>query len=156
MPASALLPGVLGAAVHGIDFKKRMRWGDVEQSFARPVQWLLALHGQEVVPVVFADVKSGRMTFGHRFLSPGPHPVGRPRDYAGLLERAHVLAAVEARKERIRTEVSAAAARAGGPRPRGPGAPRPGHRAGGVAQPRCSAASRSATWTSRPRCWSRR
>ncbi|MGZ6163228.1 MAG: glycine--tRNA ligase subunit beta [Myxococcaceae bacterium] len=113
-PASVLLPAILGAAVHGIEFKKRMRWGDVEQSFARPVHWLLALQGQEVVPVVFADVKSGRMTFGHRFLSPGPHPVARPRDYAGLLERSHVVPAVEARKERIRAEVSAAAARAGG------------------------------------------
>ena len=119
-PASALLPGVLGAAVHGIEFKKRMRWGDVEQSFARPVQWLLGLHGEEVVPVVFADVRSGRMTFGHRFLSPGPQPVAHPRDYPGLLERAHVLADVAARKERIRVEVTAAAARAGGRVPEDP------------------------------------
>ena len=113
-PASALLPGLLGAAVHAIQFKKSMRWGDVEQTFARPVQWLLALHGQEVVPVVFADVKSGRMTEGHRFLSPGPHPVARPSDYPGLLERAHVLADVARRKERIRSEVAEAARRVGG------------------------------------------
>ncbi len=113
-PASALMPAVLGAAVHGIEFKKRMRWGDVEQSFARPVQWLLALHGQEVVPVVFADVKSGRMTFGHRFLSPGAHPVAHPRDYSGLLERAQVLADVGTRKEQIRSEAAEAARRAGG------------------------------------------
>jgi glycyl-tRNA synthetase beta chain len=112
--ASALLPGILGAAVHGIEFKKSMRWGEVEQTFARPVQWLLALHGQEVVPVVFADVKSGRMTFGHRFLSPGPHPVGHPRDYPGLLERAQVMAEVARRKERIRTEAAEAARQAGG------------------------------------------
>src|SRR5215468_9286598 len=113
-PASALLPGVLGAAVHGIQFRKSMRWGDVEQTFARPVQWLLALHGQEVVPVVFADVKSGRMTLGHRFLSPGPHPVAHPRDYPGLLERAHVMADVARRKERIRTAAAEAARKAGG------------------------------------------
>ncbi len=113
-PASALLPALLGAAVQGIQFKKRMRWGDVEQSFARPVQWLLALHGQEVVPVVFADVKSGRMTLGHRFLSPGPFPVSHPRDYPGLLERAQVLADVGVRKERIRNEAVEAARRAGG------------------------------------------
>ncbi|HEY1416451.1 MAG TPA: glycine--tRNA ligase subunit beta, partial [Myxococcaceae bacterium] len=112
--ASALLPGLLGAAVHGIQFKKSMRWGDVEQTFARPVQWLLALHGQEVVPVVFADVKSGRMTLGHRFLSPGPHPVAHPRDYPGLLERAHVMADVARRKERIRTEATEAARKVGG------------------------------------------
>ncbi|HZJ55695.1 MAG TPA: glycine--tRNA ligase subunit beta [Myxococcaceae bacterium] len=113
-PASALLPGVLGAAVHGIEFRKSMRWGEVEQTFARPVQWLLALHGLEVVPVVFADVKSGRMTLGHRFLAPGPHPVADPREYPGLLERAHVLADVTRRKERIRTEVAEAARKAGG------------------------------------------
>ena len=113
-PASALLPGVLGAAVHGIQFRKSMRWGDVEQTFARPVQWLLALYGQEVVPVVFADVKSGRMTLGHRFLSPGPHPVAHPRDYPGLLERAQVLADVSRRKERIRTDAAEAARSAGG------------------------------------------
>jgi len=112
--ASALLPGLLGAAVHGIEFRKSMRWGEAEQTFARPVQWLLALHGQEVFPVVFADVKSGRMTLGHRFLSPGPHPVARPRDYPGLLERAHVLAEVGRRKERIRTEATEAARKAGG------------------------------------------
>ena len=40
----------------------RMRWGDVEQAFARPLHWIVALFGQEVVPVVFADVKSGRTT----------------------------------------------------------------------------------------------
>ena len=112
--ASALLPGLLGAAVHGIQFKKSMRWGDVEQTFARPVQWLLALHGQEVVPVVFADVKSGRMTLGHRFLSPGPHPVAHPRDYPALLERAHVQADVARRKERIRSEAVEAARKVGG------------------------------------------
>src|SRR5215468_4572953 len=113
-PASALLSGVLGAAVHGIQLTKSMRWGDVDQTFARPVQWLLALHGQEVVPVVFADVKSGRMTFGHRFLSPGPHPVAHPRDYLGLLERAHVMAEARRRKERIRTAAAEAARKAGG------------------------------------------
>jgi glycyl-tRNA synthetase beta chain len=112
--ASALLPAILGAAVHGIEFKKSMRWGDVEQTFARPVQWLLALHGQEVIPVVFADVKSGRMTFGHRFLAPGPHPVAHPRDYPGLLERAQVMTEVARRKERIRTEAAEAARKAGG------------------------------------------
>jgi len=113
-PASVLLPGILGTAVHRIEFKRSMRWGDVEQTFARPVQWLLALHGQEVVPVVFADVKSGRMTLGHRFLSPGPHPVAHPRDYLDVLGRAQVLADVAGRRERIRAEVSGAARKAGG------------------------------------------
>src|SRR5262249_17064236 len=81
---------------------------------ARPVQWPLALYGEEVVPATFADVKSGRMTLGHRFLSPGPHPVAHPRDYPALLERAAVLADVARRKERIRTGAAEAARTAGG------------------------------------------
>jgi glycyl-tRNA synthetase beta chain len=80
-PASVLLPPLLQALVHALSFKKGMRWGDVEQSFARPVQWILALHGTEVVPVVFGDVRSGRLSYGHRFLAPQPISIGHPREY---------------------------------------------------------------------------
>ena len=66
-----LLKDILHAAVHGINFRKTMRWGDVEQAFARPVQWVVALLGNEVLPVVLGDVTSGRTTYGHRFLAPG-------------------------------------------------------------------------------------
>src|SRR5215218_6634377 len=60
--AAQLLPEVLHAAVHGINFRKSMRWGDVETAFARPVQWIVALLGGDVLPVIFGDVKSGRST----------------------------------------------------------------------------------------------
>ncbi len=55
-----------------------MRWGDVELAFARPLHWIVALHGDEVVPVTFADVKSGRTTKGHRFLAPEPIELEEP------------------------------------------------------------------------------
>src|SRR5262249_24907042 len=113
-PASALLPGVLGAAGHGIQFRKSMRWGDEEQTFARPGQGLLALYRQEGVPVALARGKSGRMTLRRRLLRPGPHPVAPPRDYPALLERAAVLADVARRKERIRSGAAEAARTAGG------------------------------------------
>ncbi len=44
-PATEILPEALHAAVHGINFRKSMRWGDVDMAFARPVQWLVALLG---------------------------------------------------------------------------------------------------------------
>ena len=134
-PASALLPPLLHALIHALTFKKGMRWGDVEQSFARPVQWLLALHGTEVVPVVFGDVQSGRLTRGHRFLAPEPISLGHPREYLPPLERAHVIADVANRKERIRAGVESLAHGGRGPGARRRGAARPGDRAGGMAEP---------------------
>ncbi len=113
-PATELLPPALSAVVHGLRFRKSMRWGDVEQSFARPVQWLVALHGATVLPLVFGDVRSGRETRGHRFLAPGPIPLAHARAYGTALERAHVVADVSQRRARLHREVQEAAAATGG------------------------------------------
>jgi len=112
--ATELLPKALSEVVHGLTFRKSMRWGDVEQSFARPVQWLVALHGAAVLPLVFGDVQSGRETHGHRFLAPLPLPLAHARDHAAALERAHVVADVATRRSRLHRGVREAAARAGG------------------------------------------
>lgn len=45
-----------------------MRWADEEARFIRPIRWIVALCGSEVVPMEFAHVKSGRISRGHRFL----------------------------------------------------------------------------------------
>lgn len=113
-PAAEILKGVLHAAVHGISFKKSMRWGDVDLSFARPVHWLVALLGEEVLPVVFADVRSGRVTFGHRFLASGPIELRSPQDYERALEQAQVIPDIGKRKKLLLERVRAAAERAGG------------------------------------------
>jgi glycyl-tRNA synthetase beta chain len=112
--ASALLPAALSEVVHGLTIRKSMRWGDVEQSFARPVQWLLALHGASILPVVFGDVRSGRETRGHRFLAPAPIALAHAKEHAAALEHAHVVADVAERRARLHKGVREAATRAGG------------------------------------------
>lgn len=109
-----LLPEVLGSCVKKLQFPKSMRWGDVEASFGRPLQWIVALFGSEVVPVVFSDVKSGRDTRGHRFLAPQPITLARPTDYEGALEKAHVVASLEKRRAMLVERLAAAAKKAGG------------------------------------------
>src|SRR5262245_21813955 len=47
--APEILADVLQQAVHSINFKKSMRWGDVDLAFARPAHWIVALYGQDVV-----------------------------------------------------------------------------------------------------------
>ncbi|WP_375765830.1 glycine--tRNA ligase subunit beta [Archangium gephyra] len=113
-PAADILKDVLHTAVHGINFRKTMRWGDVDQAFARPVQWVIALLGGEVLPVVLGDVKSGRTTYGHRFLSPAPIEISKPSDYEAALEKANVVPDISKRRAQLVEKVRAAAQQAGG------------------------------------------
>ncbi|MBC7325365.1 MAG: glycine--tRNA ligase subunit beta, partial [Moorella sp. (in: Bacteria)] len=66
-PALAVLPGLLTAVATRLTFPKPMRWGFLEMRFARPIRWLLALFGEEVVPLELAGLRAGRLTYGHRF-----------------------------------------------------------------------------------------
>jgi glycyl-tRNA synthetase beta chain len=113
-PAQALLPEILSAAVHGIRFPKSMRWGDVDLAFARPLHWIVALLGEEVVPVVFGDVRSGRRTKGHRFLSPGAIELRGPAGYVEALRGVNVIVDVAERRALLADRVTKAAAAAGG------------------------------------------
>lgn len=112
--AMEILPAVLHAAVHGINFKKSMRWGDVDLSYGRPLHWIVSLLGTEVVPVVFADVRSGRQSKGHRFLAPQSIELKSAADYEGALRAAKVEPSIEKRKAQVKEAVLAAAKRAGG------------------------------------------
>jgi glycyl-tRNA synthetase beta chain len=109
-----LLSDVLNTCTRKINFAKQMRWGDVEQSFGRPLQWIVALLGTEVVPVTFSDVKSGRVTRGHRFLSPAPITIEKPADYEAALEKANVIPDVPKRRALMLERLAAAAKKAGG------------------------------------------
>ncbi len=99
------LPRLFGA----LPFPKSMRWADGETLFARPVQWLVALFGGEVIPFSFAGVRAGAETRGHRFLSPKPFAVRAWADYeAGLRER-HVIVDVAVRRAEIQKQLTARA-----------------------------------------------
>lgn len=112
--ATDLLGSALAATCGAIPFRKSMRWADLDATFGRPVQWIVALFGDAVVPVTFAGVTSGRTSRGHRFLAPAAFDVGDPGSYVAALRERHVLVD---RQERVRTmmdRVGAAARAAGG------------------------------------------
>lgn len=113
-PAAEVLAGLLKEVVEGVHFKKSMRWGWEEATFARPVQWICALHGGGPVSFRYADVESGGVTFGHRFLAKGPIALSAPADYLEALRVAHVIADPQVRRELIREEIARAAAQGGG------------------------------------------
>jgi glycyl-tRNA synthetase beta chain len=113
-PVGEVLPGVLADLVARIPFRKSMRWGDGDMAFGRPIHWLVALHGTDVIDVEVAGVRSGRTTYGHRFLAPQAVEVAEPAAYVEALRKAHVLVDVTERRARMREGLEAAAAELGG------------------------------------------
>ena len=112
--ALALLPELLEKGIRDIKFKKSMRWGRQDVTFARPLCWMVALFGAEVVPVRYGDIQSGRVTRGHRFLDPEPITLASPAGYVERLEQAHVLADIDRRRAQVDGAAQAAARQVGG------------------------------------------
>ncbi len=113
-PAASLLPGIVQAALDRLPVARRMRWGAGEAQFVRPVHWIVMLHGEDVVPCELFGIPAGRMTRGHRFHAPKPIALRTPGVYLKALERGHVLADLEVRRELIKAKSRLAAAAEGG------------------------------------------
>ncbi len=67
-PVVELLPGLLMDILTSLSFPKTMRWADYDFRFVRPIRWLVALFGDQIVPVEICGVKSGKFSMGHRFM----------------------------------------------------------------------------------------
>jgi glycyl-tRNA synthetase beta chain len=112
-PVQEVLPKIVADFIPEIPFKKSMRWADLDVRFARPVHWIVSLYGNEVVPFRYGNVTSGRTTYGHRFLAPGPIELPETAAYAVRLADAKVFVDLEVRKDRIRSGLRDLERRAG-------------------------------------------
>lgn len=111
-----LLPGLFADSLRQMDrlAPKRMRWGDGEATFVRPVQWLCALHGDRVLTLKAFGLTASNLTFGHRFHHPGAIALHQANDYPTALQNAMVMADPAARREEIRRQVTQAGQACGG------------------------------------------
>ncbi len=106
---AALLPEILHEAIAAMPIPKPMRWGDHAYAFARPVHWLVLLHGGDVAEGELFGVRSDRMSRGHRFMHDKTVWIAQPGDYVDALRAANVLVDPDERRERIVHEVEQAA-----------------------------------------------
>jgi glycyl-tRNA synthetase beta chain len=93
---------------------KSMRWGSESAqpgalAWVRPLHAIVATFGPEtedpqVIPFTLGTLKSGNVTYGHRFLAPGPIEVRRQDDWMTKLEKAKVIVDPARRREIILTE----------------------------------------------------
>jgi len=112
--SGAALAELLSALAGRLSFPRAMRWGAGTARFSRPVRWIVALLGDEVIPCAFAGVAAGRETAGHRTLHPGRVPVPSAEQYETALRTARVMLDPEGRRRRIAAGVRRAARTAGG------------------------------------------
>ena len=99
-PAQEVLPEVVHGLVEGLAFPKNMRWGSEQLRFARPIRWLVCLHGSDVIEVELGSVRSGRTSRGHRFLG-GEVELADASAYERELSGAFVMADADRRREAI-------------------------------------------------------
>lgn len=109
-----LLKSLLPQLVLSIPFPKTMRWADLPIAFARPILHIVALFGEKIIPFAVGNVKSGRHSQGHRFMSPGKLKIDAPENYTSILTGAQVEPDIDVRRERIRNQVAEEAARHAG------------------------------------------
>lgn len=109
-----LLPELFRYVCDNLPIAKRMRWGDNEQSFVRPVLTLVALADERILPLDYFGVRAGRDTLGHRVHHPEPVSIQSAASYEADLRAAHVIASHSERMERIREQVEKEAAALGG------------------------------------------
>ena len=96
-----LLQTALPALISGLSFPNSMRWGDLDFRFIRPLRWLVALFGEDVVPFTLANVQTGKYSRGHRFLYEGEVLIPDAAHYEKAMASAFVLVDPEKRKARI-------------------------------------------------------
>jgi glycyl-tRNA synthetase beta chain len=109
-PTKERLAEFLPEFILGLSFPKSMRWGTLSITFARPIHWILARFGGEVVPFQVGDVASGGITYGHRFLAPQPIEVKNATIYVEALRKAHVIVDPLERRAHLESELLLAAA----------------------------------------------
>ncbi|MEK7698655.1 MAG: glycine--tRNA ligase subunit beta [Nitrospirota bacterium] len=100
-----VLSDLLPKFIASLQFPKSMRWGSGTLRFARPIQWITALFGPDVIPFELDGLKSSNLTNGHRFMSQGALQIKDPFAYPSLLLNNFVIADANERKKIILEEI---------------------------------------------------
>jgi glycyl-tRNA synthetase beta chain len=116
-PATEILADTIKRIVTDFPWPKSMRWGPSSSNNAslrwvRPLHGIVAILGEEIVPVKIDGIASCATTVGHRFHHPGPITIGGAADYVEKLRACHVIVDQEEREALIREGAEAAAKKA--------------------------------------------
>jgi len=106
-PVADLVPGIIEQSIKDLPVERRMRWGSSRSEFVRPVQSLILMYGEEVIPMSLLDHEAGNITRGHRFMSEGDVAIESADSYIASLRQHAVIVDFDERVETIRTQIEA-------------------------------------------------
>jgi len=113
-PTAEILKELLPALIRAIPLPNSMRWGDLDFRFIRPIRWIVALYGTDVVPFTLAEVTSGNRSRGHRTLAPEDFAIPAAADYEKACEAAYIIVDPVRRRTMISEQIADAAKACGG------------------------------------------
>ncbi|MGD8934506.1 MAG: glycine--tRNA ligase subunit beta, partial [Gammaproteobacteria bacterium] len=114
-PLARLVPAIVDQSLAKLPIPKRMRWGDSDAEFVRPVHWVVMMHGEDVIAGEILGVASSEKTRGHRFHASRDIALANAGEYADRLKsEGYVIAAIEERKQVIHDQVITTADELGG------------------------------------------
>lgn len=102
-----LLPGIIEQSLNALPIPKRMRWGDSDVQFVRPVHAAIMLYGADVIPATILGLKTDRVTYGHRFHAPEALSIPHANQYEELLAKNYVIADFDKRRKEILQQAQA-------------------------------------------------
>jgi glycyl-tRNA synthetase beta chain len=108
-PTAEILPELAQGWILGLEGKRLMRWGNGDLRFPRPIRWLVALLDDQILPVALENLKSNRISFGHRVLHPHAINILQAESYVKAMEAASVLVDIDRRCQKIQDQIKALA-----------------------------------------------
>jgi glycyl-tRNA synthetase len=120
LPAAQVLSPAIPELIGELGFEKSMRWNSTDFAFSRPIRWLMALHGDQLIPFECAGLRSGRKTRSLRFQHPETQTIASPADYFAAMQGQGIILDVGSREREIREQIGALAASVGGEIPKDP------------------------------------
>lgn len=96
-----ILNDIILSLMKNINFPKSMRWGNVDFKFIRPIKWLVALFGNQEINFEIAGVTSGRLSYGHRFLTENACKIDKAQNYFDILNDNYIIVDQDKRKKII-------------------------------------------------------
>ncbi len=108
-PTAEILKTIIEEILEKFPWPKSMRWGSGSSTWVRPLHSILCIFGGKIVPVEFAGIKAGNITYGHRFLAPQAITINKPEEYENALTKAFVIADRDKRKTLIESQIESIA-----------------------------------------------
>ncbi len=106
IPTTELLPDILRGVIDALSWPKSMKWNTYKELFSRPVRWIVALLGSDVIKFSYAGIESSNETYGHRVLASGPFSIDTADNLVDVVRNAYVIPSEGERKRVIEQGVA--------------------------------------------------